>query len=383
MIYLDHAATTPVLPSAFEKMKPWLDGSMIGNPSSLHSAGKQARMAVEDARARVAAMLGAKAEEIIFTSGGTESDNLALQGIAFGSRGGVFVSSSIEHHAILKQEVLLRGKYGVELVRAKTTNNGSIDLDDLVLYLKNYHPHLVSVMLANNETGVIQPIQKIAHLCERYGALLHTDVVQAVGHMKVDVNNLRVDMLSLSGHKFGAPDGIGVLYIRQGTQFGFEPMICGGEHERGIRAGTENVAAIIGLGAAAEWAIEHTEEEIIWYRYLKDSFMSVLESELGEEIRINGRGIVLPNILNITIPGVQSEALLLMMDADDVCISAASACSAGSPAPSHVLTAMGLSKDDANSSVRISFGRTNTREEVVEAAQQLAKNVNRIRKMYL
>lgn len=382
MIYLDHAATTPVLPYAFEAMRPWLDGSMIGNPSSLHSAGKQAHDAVEMARAKVARLINANPDEIFFTSGGTESDNMALQGIAISARGGVFVASGIEHHAILNQEVLLRGKYGVELVSAATGQDGAINLDDLTELLQKKSPHLVSVMLANNETGVIQPIKGVARLCQRYGATFHTDAVQAVGHMSVDVNALGVDMLSLSGHKFGAADGIGALYIRKGTQFGFEPMICGGEQERGKRAGTENVAAIVSLGAAAQWAIEHTESETYWYRYLKDTFMATLEGELGKDIRMNGRGRVLPNILNITIPGVQSEALLLMMDADDVCISAASACSAGSPEPSHVLTEMGMSEDEANCTVRISFGRSNTREEVVEAAKLLAKNVQRIRKMY-
>lgn len=382
MIYLDHAATTPVLPSAYEKMKPWLDGSMIGNPSSIHSAGKQAHMAVEDAREKVAKLIGAKPEEIIFTSGGTESDNLALQGVASSAHDGlwVFLSSGIEHHAILNQEALLRKKYGTALIQVKTMSDGTVDLEDLQLCLRIYGPELVSIMLANNETGVIQPMQEIAQLCERYGTLLHTDAVQAVGHIPVDVNRLGVDMLSLSGHKFGAPDGIGALYIRKEIQAGFHPVICGGGQEHGIRAGTENVAAIVGFGAAAEWALESMASEEIAYCGHRDAFVRAINAELGEEVRINGGG--LQNILNITIPGVQSEALLLMMDANDVCISAASACSAGSPQPSHVLTAMGISGEDANCTVRISFGHTTTRNEVVKAAWLLAKNAKRIRSMY-
>lgn len=212
--------------------------------------------------------------------------------------------------------------------------------------------------------------------------MFHTDAVQAVGHIPVDVNALGVDLLSLSGHKFGAPHGVGALYVRRGVMPALSGRIRGGGQERGKRAGTENIAAIVGLGAAAEWTIEHISSDVLLYQCFKDSFVETLRAELGEEVQINGGGQVLPNILNITIPGVQSEALLLMMDADDVCISAASACSAGSPEPSHVLTAMGLSKEDANCTVRISFGRTNKCEEVINATKLLAKNVKRIRSMY-
>lgn len=382
MIYLDHAATTPVLPYAFTVMKPWLNGSMIGNPSSLHSAGKQARDAVETAREKVAQLINASPDEIFFTSGGTESNNMVLQGAAVARRNGVFISSGIEHHAILNQKDLLHRKYGVELVCAATRRDGVICIEDLVDLIQKKTPYLVSVMLANNETGVVQPIKEIAKLCYKFGAIFHTDAVQAIGHMDVDVKALGVDMLSLSGHKFGAPDGVGVLYIRKNAQSWLEPIMYGGSQERNMRAGTENVAAIVGLGAAAGWTIEHIESEICWYQYLKDMFMMTLNTEFGEEVRTNGCGNVLPNIISITIPGVQSESLLLMMDADDVCISAASACSAGSPKPSHVLTAMGITKDEANCTVRISLGRANKRDEVVDAAKLLAKNVKRIRNMY-
>lgn len=382
VIYLDHASTTPILPSVYEKMKPWLDGSLIGNPSSIHSAGKQARNAIEHARYLVATMIGAKPEEIFFTSGGTESDNLALQGFAAMSVGSNFVVSGIEHDAILSQIVPLWDRYRVEMIQGRVTPDGEISIDDLRLILRSGRVSLVSVMLANNETGVVQPIREVAELCRQHGAALHTDAVQAVGHMGVNVDELGVDMLSLSGHKFGAPDGVGALYIRKGVQHKVKPIMWGGWQERGKRSGTENVAAIVGLGAAAEWTIENLQRQTEIYQSWKDKFLGILREELCEYIPVNGRGDILPNILNISIRGVQSEALLLMMDADNVYISAGSACSAGSPDPSHVLVAMGMSNEEANCAVRISFGHSNTDSEVETAAKLFAKNVRRIRSMY-
>lgn len=386
MIYLDHAATTSVLPCAFEAMKPWLDGSMIGNPSSIHSVGKQASVAIEDARAKVARLINASPEEVIFTSGGTEADNLAIMGmysyLLRQKNPGVLISE-IEHHAVLNFKNYLPIN-GVRTATIPVNPDGVVSLDFIDTVMRNLNDRydFVSVMLANNETGVIQPIREIYELCYEYNILLHTDAVQAVGHMPVDVNALGVDFLSLSGHKFGAPHGVGALYVRRGVMSALSGRNRGGGQERGKRAGTENIAAIVGLGAAAEWTAEHISLDILFYQCLKDVFVETLHTELGEEVKINGSGQILPNILNITIPGVQSEALLLMMDADDVCISAASACSAGSPKPSHVLTAMGISEEDANCTVRISFGRTNKCEEVIDAAKLLAKNVKRIRKMY-
>lgn len=382
MIYLDNAATTPVSPYVYEKMKPWIDGSRVGNPSSLHSAGKQARMAIEDAREKVASLIGARPNEIFFTSGGTEANNLALQGYANSSCGYIYLTSEIEHHAILEQRDLLRHTYQIGVYSAKTTPAGVIDIEHLSKLFRVYQPHLVSVMLVNNETGVVQPIKKVSELCRKYGATLHTDAVQAVGHMGVNVDDLDVDILSLSGHKFGAPEGVGALYICRGAQPWFESIICGGGQENNLRSGTENIAGIVGLGAAAELAMDYMMEDRLWCQHLKQTFMQTLNMEMGEEIQINGKGHILPHILNITIPRVQSEALLLMMDTYDVCISAASACSAGSPEPSHVLKAMGMSDEEANCTVRISFGRSNTEDEVVEAARILAKNAKRIRRMF-
>lgn len=386
MIYLDHAATTSVLPCAFEAMKPWLDGSMIGNPSSIHSAGKQARTAVEDARAKVARLINARPDEIIFTSGGTEADNLAIMGMyshLLRQKNPGLLISGIEHHAVLNVKDYLP-RNGVRTTTIPVNSDGVVDLGFIDMAMRDLDNRydFISVMLVNNETGVIQPIREIFDLCYEYNILLHTDAVQAVGHVPIDVNALGVDLLSLSGHKFGAPQGVGVLYARRGVMPALIGRSRGGGQERGKRAGTENVAAIVGLGAAAEWTMEHISSDMALYQCFKDNFIETLRIELGEEIKVNGGGQVLPNILNITVPGVQSEALLLMMDADDVCISAASACSAGSPEPSHVLTAMGLGEEAANCTVRISFGRTNRYEEVVEAAKLLAKNVKRIRKMY-
>lgn len=396
MTYLDHAATTPMLQSAYEKMLPWLNGMMYGNPSSIHSCGRCARNAIEQARQQVADMLNAESkEEIIFTSGGTESDNLAIFGMYshlrdIGRR--KIVTTPIEHHAILRQ---MDGAedYGIYYVMAPVDHNGVVDLaalEDMLHYPRVDVPSyygMVSVMLANNETGVIQPLREIAELCHSYDMLVHTDAVQAVGHMKVDVQELGVDMLSLSGHKFGAADGIGALYVRKAIQPLLMPQIVGGSQERGNRAGTENVAGIVSLGEAARYDIATRGWLYGSYEAKRDAFLMGLEKGFGCDfskhgIRVNCEGAKrLPNNISLTIDGVESESLLLMMDQDDVYISAGSACSSGSPEPSHVLKAMGMSDEEAKQTVRISVGMENNYSELIEAGMLLAKNIKRIRKM--
>lgn len=391
MIYLDNAATTPVLPGVYPVMRPWIDGTKFGNPSSLHSAGMEARKAIETARGYVADLINAAdAKEIVFTSGGTESDNLVIQGV---SRSiyryfRTIMVSSVEHHAILRQGGMSRCVNGTGIVRIPVDKNGVVDLDWIKAELEDQGEAvgMVSVMLVNNETGVISPIEEISDLCHSYGVLVHTDAVQAVGHMKVDVQELGVDFLSLSGHKFGAPDGIGALYVRNSAWKYLHPILYGGKQERGIRAGTENVAGIVGLGEAARIAKRDLNERIERNKLLRKEFLRGvwLNGDLGENgIRVNcGNVETLSNILSVTVEGVESESLLLMMDANDVCISAASACSAGSLEPSHVLTAMGMPEEEAQCTVRISFGNCNTMQEVFEAGALFGKCVQKIRAMY-
>ena len=393
MIYLDNAATTPVLPNVGREMLPWINGDRFGNPSSLHSAGIEARKSVETAREYVADLINAAdAKEIIFTSGGTESDNLAIQGV---SRGiyryfNTIMVSAIEHHAILRQAYIAHFLNGEDIILIPVDKNGVVDLNWIKAALedKGDAVGMVSVMLVNNETGVIQPIKEIAELCHSYNVLVHTDAVQAVGHMKVDVQDLGVDLLSLSGHKFGAPDGVGALYVGCKAWKHLHPILYGGKQERGIRAGTENVAGIVGLGEAARSTKFALQINLINYYDLRREFISSVEAGMGgtleeNRIRVNCNDTkTVDTILSLTVSGVESESLLLLMDADDVCISAASACSAGSLEPSHVLKAMGMSDEEAHNTVRISFGECNNFQEVRKAGRIFAKNVKRIRAMY-
>lgn len=353
MIYLDHAATTSIRPPVYEALNYWYSSGKCGNPSSLHSAGRQAHQAIYQARFDVSKLIGADSpEEIIFTSGGSESDNLALTGMASAlnaTNHNVMLVSQIEHHAILNQCNLLT-RLGIVVKPLSVDTYGQVDLFELEKYLKEDNVGLVSVMWVNNEIGVIQDIKSIADLCNCYGAVFHTDAVQAVGHIDVNVNAYGIDMLSISGHKFGAPIGVGALYVRGGLKKHIEPIIYGGGQEFGVRAGTENVAGIVALGTAAKFSIP-TE-------FSRDA------------------------ILSITINDVESEAILHLMNSDGVCISAASACSAGSLEPSHVLSAIGRNYTQAKSTIRVSFGWNTTVEEVTRAAELLGKNIVRIRKMY-
>lgn len=386
MIYLDHAATTRVLPSVRMAMSPWLDGEYFGNPSTLHSAGRAAKEAIEGARYDVMRLINAdKKDEIIFTSGGTESDNMAIMGLVpylkkIGKT--TVVVSAIEHHAILNLQRPLTDA-GMTVKILPVDKSGIVNVSVLQEYLQGGDVGLVSVMLANNEIGVIQKMSAVSSICHQFDCLVHTDAVQAVGHMVVDVKSLGVDLLSMSGHKFGAVQGIGALYVKASVMKNISPIIIGGGQERGLRSGTESVAAIVGLGAAARNTQDHLSEYIRRYAGIRKHFVKCMEDN-GCITRVNSdlNGMYLPNILSITNHGIEAEALLRLMDADGVCISAASACSAGSLEPSHVLTAIGMSAKDAHCTIRISFGSSNTIDDAEIAAALLAKNIKKLRSMF-
>lgn len=386
MIYLDNAATTPVQSEVVFAMKPWIDGMFVGNPSSLHSAGRTAKEAISEARHNVADLINAEDDsKIIFTSGGTESDNLAIMGIApYLQRIGKkqIILGSIEHHAIKNLGKWLV-RLGFSIYYLPVNSDGLVNVDRLHTMLNLYNDiGLVSIMLANNETGVVQRMSVISSMCHAKGAILHSDAVQAVGHMPVDVQKLGVDMLSMSGHKFGAPDGVGALYVKQNTFENLSPIMSGGGQEFGIRPGTENVAGIVGLGAASKWIAKCLPALISKYEMLRTNFIRALEDG-GVTFRINSDTVPhLPNVLSLTFKGIEAEAILRLMDKDGVCLSAASACSAGSLRPSHVLTAMGFSLEEAHSTIRVSFGERNSIDEVKEAGRILAENVKRLQSMY-
>lgn len=378
-VYLDYAATTPLHPEVRGAMEPFF-GSIFGNPSSIHSFGREARLAVEQARQEVAALIGADPAEIVFTSGGTEADNLAVLGAARLRRekGRKVVVSAVEHHAVLNACRHLERREGFEVVLLPVDGHGRVNPEELLRVLDG-QTVLVSVILANNETGTIQPVGELARLCRERGVLFHTDAVQAVGHIPVNVRELGVDLLSLSAHKFYGPKGAGALYVRRGVRL--EPLFQGGGQERRIRPGTENVAGIVGLGAACRVAAREMAE--------RESRVAALRRRLEEgirrlfpEARVNGHPEErLPGILNVVFPGVEGEALLLNLDLKGVAASAGAACSAGSVEPSHVLLAMGLSEDLAHGAVRFSLGRESREEDVEHVLEVLPPILERLRRM--
>jgi cysteine desulfurase len=373
-IYLDHNATTPVDPRVLEAMLPFLRED-FGNPSSLHWFGQRARAAVEAARAQVAALLGAESAEIVFTASGSESDNMALRG-ALAKAGGPrrVVTSAVEHHAVLNTVKAL-GAEGVAAGIARVGEDGRLDLDDLRAQLAD-GALLVSVMLANNETGVVQPVADAARLARERGALVHCDAVQAGGKAAVDVRALDVDLLTLSAHKLYGPKGVGCLYVRRGTPLA--PLVRGGAQERNRRAGTENVPGIVGFGAAAAVAREALEFEAPRVAALRDRLEARLLAIPG--VRRNGDGPRVPNTTNVSFEGVDAEALLVALDLEGVAVSTGAACAAGGIEPSHVLRAMGQPPERVQSSLRLSLGRGTTREDVDRAADVIWDVVGRMRK---
>jgi cysteine desulfurase len=367
-IYLDHAATTPVRPEVLEAMTPFY-GPRFGNPSSTHRWGREARAALDEARERVARCLNASPDEICFTSGGTEGDNLAVLGgwrILKDQGKKAVVTSPIEHKAVL-QAVHQAHKEGAEERFINVLGNGTVDMADARAKITNGDTALVSVMWINNETGVIQPIEELAAMSKAAGAVFHTDAVQAFGKVDVNAKTIPFDFVSVSGHKIGAPKGIGAFFIRRGTAL--EPLFFGGSQDRGRRPGTENVASAVGLARAMELAVAEREAHWKELEGLRDSLEARLLDRIPDAV-VHGRGSLrAPHVLNISVPGTDSESMLMALDLKGVACSSGSACQSGSITPSHVLSAMGVRADVANAAIRMSFGSLSTAADVDRVAE--------------
>lgn len=361
ILYFDHAATTPVKDEVLQEMLPYFTNN-FGNPSSIYSIGRRSKKAVENARTKVAKAIGCQEKEIYFTSCGSESDNLAVKGVAFANKnkGNHIITSKIEHPAILNTCKNLE-ENGFEVTYLNVDENGFIDLQELKNSIKP-ETILISIMFANNEIGTIQPIKEISKIAKDSEIIFHTDCVQAVGNVKIDVNEFGIDLLSMSAHKFYGPKGIGALYVRNGIEF--TRIQDGGHQEKNKRAGTENVAGIVGLGKAIEIADNNLENYNSKLLKLRNYFIREITSKY-DNVKINGDlKQRLPGNINISFPGVDAEELLLKLDNQGICASAGSACSSGSTQPSHVLTAIGLSEEYATGSLRITLGEENTIDDV-------------------
>lgn len=377
-IYMDNAATTRVTEPVFEAMRPYFC-EIFGNPSSVHAFGREARKAVEQARRQVAAALGAQAGEIYFTGSGTEADNWALRGAAYAqkARGRHIITTQIEHHAVLHAAEQLE-KEGFEVTYLPVDGDGVVSLEALEKALRP-DTTLVSIMAANNEIGAIQPIREAAKLARAHGALFHTDAVQAIGCVPIDVKADGIDLLSLSGHKFHAPKGVGALYIRTGVKL--QRLIYGGAQEKTQRGGTENVASIVGMGKAIELAMESMESRNAYVSGLRDRLIEGILRRIPET-RLNGhRTRRLSGNVNVSIRYIEGEALLLSLDMKGIAGSSGSACTSGSLDPSHVLLAIGLPHEIAHGSLRLSLSEENTAEEVDYTIDALVEIVERLRAM--
>jgi cysteine desulfurase len=373
MIYLDYNATTPLCDAAREAMMPYLN-RYFGNPSSVHAAGREARAAVDDARDRLAALLHAKPGEIIFNSGATESCNLGVLGLArsSSSRGGHIISNKAEHHAVLHAVEHLENHEGFEVTWLNVSETGMVDLNQLADSIRP-DTKLVSIMTANNETGVIQPMREISRICRERGVLLHSDMVQAFGKIDIDVS--LVDAASFAAHKFYGPKGSGFLFLRSGLPI--QPIMFGGAHENQRRPGTENVAGVAGMAAAADWVSRDADAEGQREGQLRDDFWTQI-AKLFPDAQQNGDEIHrLGNTLNTSFIGVDSETMLMALDLEGVCASSGSACMVGSVRASHVLLAMGLPMESARSAIRFSLGRRTTAEEIANAADALERIAKR------
>jgi cysteine desulfurase len=355
-IYLDHAATTPVAKEVFQAMQPFFS-QRYGNASSLYSIGREAKEAIEDARAKAAKVIGAESREIIFTSGGSESDNMVLRGIL--KAGDHVITSAFEHHAVLHTCQALE-KEGIKVTYLPVTNDGFVRTEDVKKAITK-KTKLVSIMHANNEIGTIQPIAEIGKLCRDAGVLFHTDAVQTYGKIPIDVKKMGIDLLSASGHKLYGPKGVGILYMRSGLSL--RPLITGGSQEHRLRAGTENAAGIVGFGKAAELALANMQKEAAYLTKLRDMLIDgVLKIE---DSWLNGsRQNRLPNNTNFGFDYIEGESIILHLDLKEVAASTGSACSSESLTPSHVLTAIGLSPVKAHGSLRMTLGKGNTKEEI-------------------
>lgn len=377
-IYLDHAATTKLKDEVLETMLPFLT-EQYGNPSTIYTLGREANKAMDTAREQVAKTLNAKPNEIFFTGSGTESDNWAIKGIAYANKekGKHIITSNIEHHAVLHTCEFLQ-KEGFDITYVPVDNQGIVDLEELK---KAIRPDtiLVSVMLANNEIGTIQPIKEISQIAKEHGIYLHTDAVQAVGSIPVDVNDLGVDLLSLSGHKIYGPKGVGILYIKSGTKI--SPLIHGGGQQRGKRAGTENVANIVGIGKAIELATEDISKYSTHLQELREMTIEGILKEIPHT-RLNGHPEKrLPGNVNISFEYIEGESILLMLDSKGIAASSGSACTSGSLDPSHVLLAIGLPHEIAHGSLRLTFGIENTKDDVEYLLKILPPIIEKLRSM--
>lgn len=378
IIYLDHAATTPVHPEVIKKMNLVLVET-FGNPSSIHRYGREARAVIDEARSTIAASIGANFSEIVFTSGGTEADNLAIMGTAYANRskGTHIVTTKIEHHAVLHSCEQLE-KEGFEVTYVEPDKTGRIRVEDVKNALRE-DTILVTVMYGNNEVGTLQPIKEIGQLLVDHQAYFHTDAVQAYGFEHIDVNDLQVDLLSLSAHKINGPKGIGCLYIRKGKHV--QSLMFGGEQELKRRAGTENVASTAGFAKAVQILMTTVDEKARFYQQLTDRFIQELKAA-NIDFHLNGtKDHRLPHILNVSFPGTDVESLLVRLDMEGIAASSGSACTAGSHEPSHVLCAMfGKESNRTRNSIRFSFGLSNQDEQVVEAAQKIGTIVDNVRR---
>ena len=374
-VYLDNNATTPLLPEVLEAMRPYF-GERFGNASSIHHYGQETRSAVERARESVAALLGCRPAEIVFTSGGTEADNLAIAGLAVA--GDHIITSSIEHHAALYACKHLEDT-GCEVTFLPVDGRGLVDPDDVKCALRT-NTKLISIMMANNETGVLQAVEEIGKIAAEADVYFHTDAVQAAGKIAIDVKSIGCHALSISGHKMHAPQGVGALYVRKGTQL--QPLFYGGRHERSRRAGTENVPGIVALSKAAEIAMQGFERgDDKKMLGLRDRLQQGILAQV-EEAGVNGDGASrVPNTTNISIDHIDGEAMVIALDLKGLAVSTGAACSSGAIEPSHVLMAMGLRPEQARASLRFSLGKQNTEEEIDFALALVPETIARLREL--
>ena len=375
-IYLDNAATTKISESVFAVMTPWLRDK-YGNPSSLHSYGREAARAIDEARKTCAKCLNCSPDEIIFTSGGTESDNTAIKSVVGRERKGCcVVTSDIEHHAIIKPLNTLKVTDNIKTFKAPVTKGGIVNFEFINYLMDNFALEFVSIMAVNNEIGTIQPISDIGALCWENDIIFHTDAVQAIGNIPIDVKKMQVDMLSLSGHKIHAPKGIGLLYVCKDVPF--MPFIEGGGQQQNKRSGTENVAAIVGLAQALKEATENVDKKAKHLKSLQNKLINGLTAIEG--VRLNGdREHIVPSICNFTFDGVLGETLMLKLELEGICVSTGSACAAGSLESSHVLKAIGLTDEQAHSSIRFSMSEYTTEEEIDRVLEVVPRLVKEIR----
>ena len=378
-VYLDNAATTKVRDEVVEAMLPYFT-EYFGNPSSLHLFAREAGKGLDTARAQVAKALNAKPEEIIFTGGGSESDNMVLRGIpeAYKKKGKHVITSAVEHHAVLHTLEAMEKEGRVEVTYLPVDEYGMVTAEQVE---KAIRPDtvLVSIMFANNEVGTIMPIEQIGETCKKYGVLFHTDAVQAVGHVPVDVEKMHIDLLSLSGHKFHGPKGVGALYVRKGVRI--PALILGGAQERRKRAGTENVPGIVGMGKAIELATAELEDDAAKMKVLRDRLIFGIPARIPD-VKLNGHPTErLPNNVNFSIRFIEGESILLMLDLNGIAASSGSACTSGSLDPSHVLLAMGLSHEVAHGSLRLTLSEFTTPEEIDYVLDTLPPIVEKLRAM--